>query len=250
MSWKRLSDRELDALLSLGAAVPLYLYLVKHDLPKGKIFPGQTGMCKALGVNRRTISRHLAILEKSGLIQVRFRGKRETSEYLLVMRGDGTKMSLHSQGDGTNLSEVMGQKCPIEVEEEKKSTKGSPSSSSDVLPFAAPPTEPQDSHSSYLDFERWWEVWPSNADFPAYTRKVGRNKVWEKWDRLVANGGLPPIARMLQVLEWQKTTEDWTHDSGQFIPGPMPYLNGERWDVEVPDEVMSPTQEQDTMLDL
>ena len=46
-----------------------------------------------------------------------------------------------------------------------------------------------------------------------------------KWRHLRKTGVLPPIHEMLITLEAQKKSLDWTKNGGDFIPGPMPYLN-------------------------
>ena len=40
---------------------------------------------------------------------------------------------------------------------------------------------------------------------------------------------------MLKSLAWQRESEQWTREGGQFIPHPSTYLNEGRWMDEPPD---------------
>jgi biotin carboxyl carrier protein len=75
-------------------------------------------------------------------------------------------------------------------------------------------------------FTRFWAAWPKS------TRKGGKPdclKVWVK-------EGFDPIAdQIIAHVEAMKLTIDWRKNAGEFIPGPLPYLNGKKWDgAEVP----------------
>ena len=40
--------------------------------------------------------------------------------------------------------------------------------------------------------------------------------------------------RMLDAITTWKRSEQWTKDGGQFIPNPTTWLNGRRWEDELP----------------
>jgi len=40
---------------------------------------------------------------------------------------------------------------------------------------------------------------------------------------------------MLAALDWQKKSQSWTKDNGQFIPLAATWLNGRRWEDEQPE---------------
>lgn len=58
----------------------------------------------------------------------------------------------------------------------------------------------------------------------AYPKKVGKGQAIKTWAKIN-----PPIAEILKSLAWQKTSEQWMKDAGQFIPNPSTYLNQQRW---------------------
>lgn len=72
---------------------------------------------------------------------------------------------------------------------------------------------------SAADFEQFWS---------AYPRKVGKQKAQEAFEKINV-----PIETLLQALEEQKSTPQWTKDGGQYIPHPATWLNQARWEDEV-----------------
>lgn len=70
-------------------------------------------------------------------------------------------------------------------------------------------------------FETFWAEWPSGG------RKGGRVeclKVWRK-DRLEAQA-----AAIVNHVKALKTSREWLKDGGEYIPAPVVYLRGKRWD--------------------
>lgn len=74
-------------------------------------------------------------------------------------------------------------------------------------------------HQEMPDFDLFWD---------AYPRKVGKGAARRSW--LSSNGNRPAMSTLLSALEQQKRSEQWTKDSGQYIPHPSTWLNQERWD--------------------
>ena len=68
------------------------------------------------------------------------------------------------------------------------------------------------------DFESWWKEYPAR-------RKTGKPVVLAKWRYLKKSGILPPLPEMILTLRTQKESIDWTKNGGDYIPGPLPYLN-------------------------
>lgn len=72
-------------------------------------------------------------------------------------------------------------------------------------------------------FDRFWA---------AYPRHIAKQSAQKCFDRLGVDDGLLEI--MIQAIERQKRSEQWTKDGGQFIPYPSTWLNGRRWEDDVP----------------
>jgi hypothetical protein len=77
---------------------------------------------------------------------------------------------------------------------------------------------------SYDDYPEFLEFWS------AYPRKDDKKKSFQAWIK-----HNPPIDEVLKTLEWQKETEQWTKNNGQFIPLGETYINGARWEAEQTD---------------
>jgi hypothetical protein len=73
-------------------------------------------------------------------------------------------------------------------------------------------------------FTRFWSLYP---------RKVGKEAARKAWDKLTLTSEL--FESMVTALGTQCLSSDWTKDSGQFIPHPSTWLNGKRWEDEVPE---------------
>lgn len=78
-----------------------------------------------------------------------------------------------------------------------------------LLAFAEVPREYREG-----DFEVWWAGYP---------KKVGKKDARRVW---MAAKGMPLLATLLACLEAQKATQRWQDG---FIPDPVTYLRGERW---------------------
>ena len=72
-----------------------------------------------------------------------------------------------------------------------------------------------------LRFSEFWNAWPKSA------RKGGKPDCLKLWQSRgfdgICDSILAHVAAMSASTEWQK-------DAGQFIPAPVVYLRGQRWD--------------------
>jgi len=75
-------------------------------------------------------------------------------------------------------------------------------------------------------FARFWALYP---------RKVSKDAARKAWDKLDLSAEL--FETMIKALGAQSLSVDWTKDNGQFIPHASTWLNGKRWEDEVPESV-------------
>ena len=68
------------------------------------------------------------------------------------------------------------------------------------------------------EFEQFWQ---------AYPKKVGIDKAEASFKKIKSLETVLP--QILKALEWQKESDQWTRDGGQYIPLPTTYLNQGRW---------------------
>jgi uncharacterized protein YdaU (DUF1376 family) len=73
------------------------------------------------------------------------------------------------------------------------------------------------------DFERFWN---------AYPKKVGRQAALKAWNKTKLN-----IEEVLIALDWQKETDQWYKNGGQFIPNPATWINQGRYMDERPEQI-------------
>nr|WP_249121959.1 hypothetical protein [Pseudomonas juntendi] len=76
---------------------------------------------------------------------------------------------------------------------------------------------------SLVDFDRFWKLYP---------RKVGKAKAEKAWLKLKVGEDLFDLIGAA-LAAWSKS-HDWTKDGGQFIPHAATWLNGKRWEDELP----------------
>ncbi len=71
------------------------------------------------------------------------------------------------------------------------------------------------------DFLEFWS---------AYPKKMGKGAAFKVFIKLKLTK--KDKADILTALDWQKKSEQWLRDNGQFIPYPATYLNQRRWEDE------------------
>jgi hypothetical protein len=70
-------------------------------------------------------------------------------------------------------------------------------------------------------FDEFWKLYP---------KRVGKGAAEKSWAKI--KEPVKTIELIKNSLEWQKQTEQWKKNNGQFIPGPAVYLNQRRWEDE------------------
>ena len=69
-------------------------------------------------------------------------------------------------------------------------------------------------------FAKFWETWPTND------RKQAKGKCLDAWKKAHAERDAALVIDHVSSLK----NGSWTKDAGQFIPAPLTYLNGRRWE--------------------
>ena len=72
------------------------------------------------------------------------------------------------------------------------------------------------------------------AFWSAYPRKTAKANAFKAFEKLNPDGDLIKI--MLGALSRWSKSEQWIKDNGQFIPHASTWLNGRRWEDELPQE--------------
>jgi phage replication O-like protein O len=69
--------------------------------------------------------------------------------------------------------------------------------------------------------------------YKAYPKKKARRGAEKAWAKLNPSPEL--IKTILTALEKQKQSEEWKKENGKYIPYPATWLNGRRWEDEIPE---------------
>lgn len=72
------------------------------------------------------------------------------------------------------------------------------------------------------DFESFWKVYP---------KKVAKKEAFKAFKKIKT-----PVSVLIDAVEKQKKSDQWTRDHGQYIPYPTTWLNQERWVMEDDDQ--------------
>lgn len=89
-------------------------------------------------------------------------------------------------------------------------------------PNPNPNPNPKNAHA-HEAFDTFW------AAYPRKTNKQAAEKAFLK-----LNPDETLMQTILNAIEKQKKSDQWTKDGGQYIPHPGTWLNGRRWDDEMP----------------
>ena len=98
----------------------------------------------------------------------------------------------------------------------------------DVDIYSNPPTSPRRGSgrkkSADMDgFALFWQEYPRKA------AKAAALKAWQK-----LNPSPELVERILAHVREHKRSPDWIKDGGQFVPHPATFLNGRRWEDDIP----------------
>jgi hypothetical protein len=72
-----------------------------------------------------------------------------------------------------------------------------------------------------VSFKAFW------MDYPRKQGKGSAEKAWKKIKSPVST-----LELIMAALSWQKVSDQWTKDNGQYIPLPASYLNARKWEDE------------------
>jgi hypothetical protein len=93
----------------------------------------------------------------------------------------------------------------------------------DIQPFDMSNVKSIEEISLILDFEKFWETYPKK------TKKEEAKLAWLKIK--------PHLSMVLDTLKWQKESDQWFKNGGQYIPSPLNYIMNQRWTDEPPEPI-------------
>jgi Helix-turn-helix domain len=166
----------------------------------GQCNPSHKRLAQECCMGLSTLKRHLADLSDSGLLEIigkALDGVQLPNQYMLKMDGVGQNRAdpQPKSGGGVGPNRATNQEFKPGIE---------PSTS------AAP-----------VGFAEFWSAWPQSH------RKGGKAECLKVWTSRRLEASTPAI---LAHVRYMAKTADWTKSAGEFIPSPLVYLRGSRWD--------------------
>lgn len=126
------------------------------------------------------------------------------------------------QNPGSQTTENPGSKPPQEPPQNPPPSSSSSSSSSNNTPN--PRKRGRSTvHGFPPGFDPLWVEYP---------KKAAKDAAAKAFARLAPDDAL--LARMLAAVRQQKRSEQWTKDGGAFVPNFSTWINGRRWEDELP----------------
>ena len=182
----------------------------------GECWPSYQHIADQCEIGRSTVKVHIRELEKSGLLRREFRRKGELNQsnvFHLALEGGaapalGGGAADNPPGAGDNPGGGAG-----------AAPRTSHSSEPVKEPVKPKVADAQDS----VAFDRFWALYP---------RKVGKSAAEKAWAKIKVTADLFDL--MAKALAAWAVSTDWTKDGGQFIPHASTWLNGKRWEDELP----------------
>lgn len=103
----------------------------------------------------------------------------------------------------------------------------------DDVDVISPPLTPRGGRGGNNDvyIERFKEFWA------AYPKKIGKDAALKAFMKRKPSADL--VSKMITAIEWQKQTDQWTRESGRYIPNPATWINQGRWEDEPPAPTVS-----------
>ncbi len=123
---------------------------------------------------------------------------------------------------GGSYGVAMGSR-PMTTDAEESNTDTDTDTDTDIARSARAVRRNKTPQADPPGFIAFWDAWPKHF------RKSARARCLTRW----RSGGLEAIAaQIMRGLNGWKRSRQWAKDGGEFIPGPLTWLNGERWNAE------------------
>lgn len=124
----------------------------------------------------------------------------------------GIEPPQEANGSPTVTEQLLNQKQEQEQEQKQNKTDAH---------LSAGDAKPQAVKAEPPGFTNFWADWPKSE------RKGGKAKCLEAWRKARLEDSAPEI---LAHLASMKDSPTWRKEAGQYIPAPLAYLNGRKWD--------------------
>lgn len=172
-----------------------------------------SGLAYSTKTSKDKVRRILSQLEKVGYL-IREQGHKENGTFggnIYVLQDFAPPLSENTDNGETRQREKPLTAFPTE-----------PNKDINPVKIILPPISPKGA-SQDATFDTFWQAYPKHKD---------KQKARRAWGKLKPDAAL--LETILRAIETQSASEDWTKDEGKYIPYPSTWLNGHRWEDELP----------------
>jgi hypothetical protein len=231
------ADWRKDAALqscSLGAqGLWVNLLCIAHECePYGHLTINGTPMTAAqigrlVGLSAKEAQALLGELLEAGVASttehgVIFSRRMVRDERLRNVRAESGRLGGNPALVGSKVKQVDNQTDNLALKQESTPSSSSSSSSSNNTPNPRKRGRAT-VHEFPPGFEPLWVEYP---------KKAAKDAAAKAFARLAPDDAL--LARMMAAVRQQKRSEQWTKDGGAFVPNCSTWINGRRWEDELP----------------
>ncbi len=196
-----------------GGALLVLLAIGDHADDKGEAYPSVGTLAQKSRLSIRQVQRVLRQIAQSGELAIASnKGPKGCHKFRI-------QINQYATGKGDKLSGVTN--CQGDISDIHGVTPMSPESSGTISKRV-----PQKKQSSEILEKGWIQF------LAVYPKRVAKKDARRAWDKLNPDEGL--TNKILAQIALAKKSEEWQKANGKFIPFPASWLNGRRWEDEIP----------------
>lgn len=165
-------------------------------LKPGQFITGRDSLSKTLTIHRSKVERILKVFENEHQIEQQTTNK---FRIITILNWEEYQVSEQQNEQPVSIQRATNEQQMSTIKKEKK--------------------EKNIYTSDFLSF------------YNSYPKRIGRDAAWKAWQN--CNGRRPDLVDLIQAIENQKKSENWTKENGKYIPHPSTWLNQGRWADEV-----------------
>lgn len=179
------------------------------ELSPGQLIFGRASVARELGLTERKIRTSLELLKKVDFLTIK-----TTNKYSVITIVNWNTYQEERPANDQPGDQKATSKRPTNDHKQTHNTE-----THNTEEEKNPPISPRGDGG---DFDRFWAAYPGH-------RKTRKPETQKKFEQLRKSGKLPPIDELLAILARHARSPGWLKQNGEFIPGPLPWLNQSRW---------------------
>lgn len=190
---------------------------------KGECWPSYQHIADQCEISRRSVINHIAALEEMGFLvkEMRAGTHKPNASNLYHLNLNGESPAPCGESPSLGGGESPAPRTSHSLEPVNEPTPITPKGVDErPAPVKLKPKKPDDQERK---FNLFWSLYP---------RKTNKQAAVKAWQKLKPSNDL--FDKIMHALSKHCVSDGWQRDGGQFIPHPSTWINGKRWDDELP----------------